>query len=94
MKTYSLSVHWKQGDEFAEYLDRNKDDVSKALFEWASNMHDKAQRLEELARLLKGEDVEADADTHCIMLYGDEKVLDKAAEDGFLSPEEILDDDE
>jgi len=89
MKEYSLWVHWKQGDEFHDLLEESKGDVSKALERWSEIFEERAKFCVELASRLKGKNVKADADTHYIGLYGDEKVLDKLAKEGLINVEEF-----
>lgn len=94
MFDYSLFLHWKQGDEFHEHLERNKGNVAKALEDWAEEFDERANHCLELAERIKGEDIEADADTHHIGLYGDEKILDGLAKDGLINKDEFEDEGE
>ncbi|KXA92763.1 hypothetical protein AKJ64_02290 [candidate division MSBL1 archaeon SCGC-AAA259E17] len=82
-KEYTLRLHWKQGSDFADEL-KKADTVPEALRSWAERFERNAEHCRELADEFDGEDVEADATVHHIGFYGDEEVLEKAAEKGLL----------
>lgn len=89
MFDYELWLHWKQGDEFHELLKKNKNNVANALLDWADEFEERAQHCLKLAERIKGYDIHADANTHHISLYGDEKVLDRLAKEGLIEKVEI-----
>ena len=83
MTSYSLSIHWKQGTDFADCLDRSRA-VSEALKLWADDLQSSRQKCLRLAKLLKGKDVEASAGENSIDLWGDEEALERAEKEGLL----------
>lgn len=94
MKEYTLSVHWKQGDDFQSHVNEKEGSVCGGLRAWAERMKETATQLVDLADLLEGQNVTADGDTHHIGFYGDEAVLDKAVEKELLYCNEVEDCDE
>lgn len=95
MFEYSLWLHWKQGDDFHDLLERNKGNVAKALEDWAEEFEARAEHCREIAKAVKGKNIEAEADVHFINLFGDEKVLNELVKRELLQKEEIeVDEDE
>jgi len=94
MYDYSLWLHWKQGDEFGEHLARNKGNVARALEDWAEEFEERAKFCKKLAKRIEGKNIEADADTHHIGLYGDEKILNKLAKEGLIQKDEYEDEED
>lgn len=88
MFMYTVWVHWKQGDEFRDILEKSED-VSEAFSNWAKVFSDRQKYCEEMAKELKGKNVDADADTHHIGLSGDEKVLNALAKKELINRDEI-----
>lgn len=80
MHEYILWLHWKQGDDFRDLLEKNKGDVAEALGDWAEEFEARAEHCKEIAKAIKGKNIEAEADVHFINLSGDEKVLNELVE--------------
>ncbi len=92
MKTnreYSLSVHYKQGDDFRHFLDEEKDDVPAALKSWAAHFGQIQSHLLRLAQHMTGFDVTANAGTHHISFEPGNEDASKLLE--VLVKEELLD---
>lgn len=67
MKTYSLFLHFKQGDDFASIRKSTKTN-SVAFEKWASQFAHYQAICTTVAKALDGKKVEISADTHMIML--------------------------
>ncbi|KXB03013.1 hypothetical protein AKJ45_02835 [candidate division MSBL1 archaeon SCGC-AAA261F19] len=87
-KSYELFLHWKQGDDFAEELEK-ADTTEEALRNWAETFEEHAKHCRELAEIFEGKDIEAYADTHHISFVDDEEVLKKAVKKGLLEVVDI-----
>lgn len=94
MYEYSLWLHYKQGDDFRDLLEKNNDNVAKALSEWAEEFEEKAEHCRKLAAELEGKEVEVQADTHHIGFEGDEKLLNELAKKNLLERQEIEEEEE
>ncbi len=84
MKDYELWVHWKQGDECANFISQ-AGDVKQGLIEWAKSMEYNAKRIRRLVNLFENKDLDINACTHSIILNGDEEILKKAVEEELIS---------
>jgi hypothetical protein len=91
MKTYSLWLHYKQGDDFANILKDSKN-VSEAFRTWAQHFEACRDRCQTIADALENQAVEIDADTHAINLHAGtpdaSKKLRALVDLNILSPEE------
>lgn len=98
MKTYTLYLHYKQGDDFGHILNEADHKVPEALRDWAASFDANAKHCRELAARLENVDVNVQADTHHIGFDPNdkkaEKALAKLAEDGLIDEEEWEDEDD
>jgi hypothetical protein len=70
-KTLELNVHWKQGDDFGEFLKAKKDKVVPALIAWAESLESSAKALREIATRVEGERaIKAEGGTHYVAIHG------------------------
>lgn len=86
-KSYELSLHHKQGDDFHGHLEAYRGDAVAAPRAWAAELRKAAEHAKALAYDVErsGKKVEADADTHFIGFHGDEALLNELAEKGLLA---------
>jgi hypothetical protein len=75
---YSLWVHWKQGDDLAQYLNQHNNDTKKALLAWAQSFRESAKKVRAIAKMFQGKRLNVCADTHRIYLIGDIDTLEEA----------------
>ena len=95
-KDYDLWLHFKQGDQMAEFLKDSEGNIPDALRLYAEFMRDRAEYLDELAEdvereLSNGAGIEMQADTNFIGFSGDEDALDRLAERKLLNCHEYED---
>ena len=64
--SYELFLHYKQGDDFADHLEQAQDDVPAALRSWAESFKRHHDVCLQIARVLDGKKIEAQADVHFI----------------------------
>jgi len=88
MKSYSLFLHWKQGDDLAEHVDKTET-LSSALRSWGGDFERRRVACEKIATALDGKKIDVFAGTHVIDLSPRTKKAREACEqlvlDGFLS---------
>lgn len=65
MKDYSLSVHWKQGDDLARHVEATGS-LYNGLLSWANSFKEISSIVEEIAVGIKDKDIGVIADTHYI----------------------------
>lgn len=88
MNLYNLSLHWKQGDDLAHFYKKAKD-PKIALLSWATFMEKNAKTIRNILKIFKYSRLLIDvADTHTIILAGNEKCLEIAAKKKYLRKEE------
>jgi hypothetical protein len=93
MKTYEFNTGtFKQGDDFASFLDDNDGDNHSALMAMAEMYRQAANHCVTLAGAVNGQAVDITGDGQSIMVEGDEEVLDNLCERGYL--EEVSHDDD
>ena len=81
-KSYELWLHFKQGNQMAEFLKDSDGNIPDALRGYAEFMRGRAELLDELAEavereLSNGASIEMQADTGFIGFSGDEDALDR-----------------
>jgi len=88
MKSYSLFLHWKQGDDLAEHVETTKT-VSDALRSWGADFERRRVACEKISSALDGKKVDVFAGTHVIDFTPRTKKAREACEqlvlDGLLS---------
>ncbi len=89
---YSLWVHWKQGDDLAQYLSQLNNDAKKALLAWSQSFRDSAKKVRAIAKMFQGKKLKICADTHGIYLSGDIDTLEEAVKRKLLNKLEKEDD--
>jgi hypothetical protein len=77
MKSYTLFLHYKQGDDFCGCLKECKDNISESLSLWASQFQSCLEACNILAFELAGINVEVVADTHYIAFTPKDEEADK-----------------
>lgn len=87
MKSYSLYLHGKQGDDFSSYVESTKT-ISSALENWAKDFAACQKVCERIAQEIKGEKIEVDADTHTILFCPKDKAAEKVLK--ALAKEKLL----
>lgn len=70
LATYTLDVHWKQGDEFNTHLAKYKGDPFAAMRAWANDLRARAGRLDDIAERISGRHVCTHGYGHAITLWG------------------------
>lgn len=97
MKSYMLSLYYKQGDDLENLL-RQCNGVEDALRCWAELMRANAQTCETIAAAISGKQVKVIADTHHISFETDdpeaEKALHELADLKILTQDDAGDDEE
>jgi hypothetical protein len=77
MRTVTLSLpYYKQGDDLYHYL-KKTESKEDALELHAQFMDVAAKQLRAVKEVVAGKNVEFEADTHMIIITGDDKVLDE-----------------
>jgi len=83
-KTYELYLHYKQGDDLANFIKQTKTS-QEALLAWAAFMESNAQTIKRLVEIFEGKKLFIEqADTHFIQIDGDKECLKKAVKEKLL----------
>lgn len=92
MKTYSLGLYFKQGDDFADYLKEAKSNASNAFDLWGKRFAQCQAVCSQLSRVFKTCKVSIQADTHMIMITPDNadsaRALETLVKEGILTRDE------
>jgi len=79
MKSYELSLHWKQGDDLAGHLSTMKT-PTRALKAWGLSFAHAKRICDEIATAIDGKAVVIEAGTHYIALHPKSPTAKKALE--------------
>lgn len=93
--TYTLSLHWKQGDEIADHVKRARS-ASGAFEAWRDDYAKRQQVCDRISKILEGKRVSVHGDNHMITLEARtddaEEALAELCKEGILSLlEELMD---
>lgn len=99
---YDLFLHFKQGDDFGQCLERAEGDVVRALLDWSEHFQWCSTQCREIAAKIgayfdeypNATKVTAQGDTHTISIEGPEMLMEDLARQGLLNREEFEDEDE
>lgn len=88
-KIYPFVGYFKQGDDLAWHLEREKGDLAKALAGWSAALSETASNINKLAGILYESKVgDVNADCHHITIEVPEEVADRIVEHGLGDIEE------
>ncbi len=98
-KEYSLWLHFKQGDDFANHLERTNGDVSEAFASWSAQFKGMADHCMRISSITKGHTtLEAWGDTHYVGFRptdeASRKLLDVMAIEELITVDTFPGDDE
>lgn len=79
MKEYTLSVHYKQGDDLNHRIVQAGHDDRLGLEHWSQQLFQAAEHIKMLADMFKGKELSIWAYTHHISFEGEAATLKRAA---------------
>lgn len=98
---YSLTHYYKQGDDLDFYLENSDNNIPRALRAWASHLLnaarinlDLAEEIERYQDKHPDEEIGVTADTHIILFWGPDELMEILASQGLLESEEYEWEDE
>ena len=88
MKNVQLNIpYYKRGDDFGGHLKHNKNNVTKALGDYYDQINEAAQNILKIKEILSkynNEDLDLNADCHCIELSAPNKIIKELEENDLI----------
>ena len=86
--TVEAWVHWKQGDEFADFV--KEFSTPKALEMWGLSLIERGKILVKGSEILAGQELKVDSDTHHIAIYDvDREIADELFKLGIFHQDQL-----